>query len=169
MRVLIVYDSNFGNTKLIADTLESAIRDSKAIDCSKLTTRQLESIDLLIVGSPTVGGKPTENLQRTLEELPERILSVAYFAAFDTRFALDKHGLGLKLLMKTIGFAAPKLSKILESKGGTMLMDPEGFIVEGKEGPLQKRELEHAAEWAKNIQAKLRGKCHQGAFSPPLH
>ncbi|KKR94701.1 MAG: Flavodoxin, partial [Candidatus Roizmanbacteria bacterium GW2011_GWA1_41_13] len=81
-------------------------------------------------------------------------------SAFDTRFAKDEHGFGLKVLMNTIGFAAEKIAKSLQNKGGTLVVPAEGFIVTGREGPLKKGELERAAEWAREIAKKKNRVMH---------
>jgi len=36
-------------------------------------------------------------------------------------------------------------------KGGRLVAEPEGFIVENKEGPLKQGELERANKWAKQL------------------
>jgi hypothetical protein len=55
--------------------------------------------------------------------------------------------------MKLIGFAAPKIGRQLTSLGGREVASPEGFAVEGKEGPLKTGELERAKAWAGRLQA----------------
>ena len=67
--------------------------------------------------------------------------------AFDTRFELEKQNFALKLLMKTRAYAAEKIAKLLVSKGGILMAQPEAFIVTGKEGPLDDGELERAEQW----------------------
>ena len=46
------------------------------------------------------------------------------------------------------GFAAEKIGKALVRKGGSPIATPEGFIVEGSEGPIREGELERAEQWA---------------------
>ena len=43
----------------------------------------------------------------------------------------------------------------LEKKEGELIIPPEGFFVEGSEGPLKEGELDRAADWAKQIMATL--------------
>ena len=47
----------------------------------------------------------------------------------------------------------PKIAKRLRAKGGTLSAPPEGFIVDGKEGPLRSQELERATAWLKELVA----------------
>ena len=76
-------------------------------------------------------------------------------AAFDTRVDTASSGLPLRLLMSVIGYAAPKIAKELSAHGGLQARPPEGFIVEGREGPLRDGELERAIEWARSVHASV--------------
>jgi hypothetical protein len=58
-------------------------------------------------------------------------------------------------LAKLFGYAAGRIAAILEEKGGSLAVPPEGFIVDGKEGPLKKGELERSGLWAKEIVKSL--------------
>lgn len=154
MKVFIVYDSSYGNTTSIAQALAEAVRPPHSVivtNIDKAKTTDLLSADLIIAGSPTQGGRPTKRLHSFIDDLPANSLTGKYITAFDTRFAITKHGLALRLLMRTIGFAAPHLFFGLKAKGGIPAHQPEGFIVDDNEGPLQQGELERAAEWMKNI------------------
>ena len=148
MRKLVVYDSKYGNTSKIAHVISHTI-EARILPVSKVEVEDLDSVSVLVVGSPTHNGKPTEALQKFLNDIPDNRLRNRRVAAFDTRFAMKGHGLGLKLAMKTIGFAAPRIASNLIARGGRLACDPEGFIVKDKEGPLQDGELERASMWEK--------------------
>lgn len=154
MKALIIYDSEYGNTEKIAEALASSVTKPNLVKLSlvkNINLSELESADVLIVGSPTQGGRATKTTHSYLNSLPKNALIGKKVAAFDTRFAINNHGIGLKLLMKMIGFAAPKIANVLKSKGGQLATEPEGFIVTGQEGPLAQGEIERAAAWIKNI------------------
>jgi flavodoxin I len=152
MKTLIVYGSQFGNTEKIAKAIGSAVgNEVKVTRPIEVDTNRLQAFNLLIVGSPTQGGRPTPALQKFLENIPFDALKNIKVAAFDTRFLLKDQNFALRMLMKTIGYAADKIVKILIAKGGQQLAPPEGFIVKGKEGPLAEGEMERAGEWAKQI------------------
>ena len=152
MKRLVVYDSEYGNTDKIAHVIAHTI-EARILPVSKARVEDLDSVSVLVVGSPTQGGRPTPALQKFLEKIPDHKLENRRVAAFDTRFAIGEHGLGLKLVMKTIGFAAPRIASELTSKGGDLACGPEGFIVNDKEGPLKDGEIERASSWAKNVVA----------------
>lgn len=57
--------------------------------------------------------------------------------------------------MGLIGYAAPKILSVLESKGGKRAAEPVGFIVTDKKGPLTEGELERARAWGNDLQGMI--------------
>jgi flavorubredoxin len=154
MKNLVIYDSMYGNTEKLAVAVAKEIR-GKAIKIGEVKTEEVMGAKLLVVGSPTQGGRPTAAISLfLLNKLPYNGLQNTSAAVFDTRMAVDEHGAFLKFLMKIIGFAAGKLATTLKDRGAKMVGTAEGFIVEGKEGPLKKGELERAVKWAKELVVK---------------
>jgi flavodoxin I len=148
MRALIIYDSVYGNTEKIARAIAEAITPSnevKILRVSEANPSELASIDLLIAGSPTHGGRPTPAVQDFLNKVPEVSVKGVKIAAFDTRTSSK--------ISKIFGYAAGRIARGLERKGGALIASPEGFFVTGTKGPLKKGELERAAAWAKGILA----------------
>lgn len=146
MKVLIIYDSLFGNTEKIARAMGSALGSQKDIEVlriSQVKMEQLTGLELLIVGAPTQGGRPTQAIQDFLEKVPESAVKGTNAAAFDTRLSTKWVGI--------FGYAAGKIAESLKRNGGMLIALPEGFFVKGKEGPLKKGELEGAASWAKAV------------------
>jgi flavodoxin len=151
MKALIVYDSVYGNTEKIAKAIGGAIAgEVKVLYISEVNPAELKPFGLLIVGSPTQGGRPTPAIQDFLTNIPESAIKGIYVAAFDTRFSTRLVGI--------FGYAAGKIAESLKTKGGILIVSPEGFFVKGKEGPLKDGEEERAAEWAKRIITACRGK-----------
>ncbi len=149
MKRFVVYDSQFGNTEKIAQAITKSIPQAKLLRASDARFEDLSDVTLLIVGSPTQGGRATVGIQQFLDIIPVEGLIDVKVAAFDTRIREDDVNLALKVLMKTIGYAASKIAKTLVDKGATLMVPPEGFIVSGKEGPLAPGELARAAAWIK--------------------
>ena len=146
MKALIVYDSVYGNTEKIARAIAAALTPSgevKVLRPGEVNPSELESVDLLIVGSPTQGGRPTPAIQDFLNKVSEPAIKGINVAAFDTRFSTK--------LVAIFGYAAGKIADSLKRKGGTLILPPEAFFVKSKEGPLKEGELERAAGWAKRI------------------
>ena len=152
MKALIVYDSAYGNTEKIAKAIGGAITgEVKVLRVGEVNSSEMESIDLLIVGSPTQGFRPTKSVQTFIESIPGGTLKGIDTGAFDTRIHASDVGTGLRLIMKMGGYAAPRISGKLKKKGGNVIVLPEGFFVKDKEGPLKEGELERAVSWAKGI------------------
>jgi flavodoxin I len=153
MKVLIIYDSMYGNTQKVAEVLATAFPKSdqvKLLKVDDVSPADLK-VDLLVVGSPTQGGRPTVKLLEFFKKIPANALQGVKVAAFDTRIAEQERGFALRLLMKTIGYAAPKIATSLKNLGGRLIAPPEGFMVEDKEGPLKKGELDRSEVWIKEI------------------
>jgi flavodoxin len=144
MRTLVVYDSVYGNTEKIARAIGDAIPgEVKVLRAGQVDAPELKDLDLLIVGAPTQGGRPTKAIQAFLGQGPMLSLGGARVAAFDTRLTAK--------WVRIFGYAAPKIADRLKQQGGTVIGSPEGFFVNGKEGPLVEGEAERASAWAKRI------------------
>jgi flavodoxin I len=146
VKTLVVYDSLYGNTRTIAQAIGDTIPgEVQVLPVGQVNAGDLETVDLLVVGSPTHGSMPTEAIQRLVERIGPPARTGAKAAAFDTRltwFFLERWG----------GFAAPKMADALEKKGWALAGEPGGFFVGGlKKGPLKRGEVDRAAAWAKAL------------------
>lgn len=147
MSSLVVFDSNFGNTRKIAEAVAAKLGNgARAVALADLGPGGLDGVDLLVVGSPINAWKPTEQMRSFLDGLAEGSLRGVRAAAFDTRVRLFIHG-----------DAAGKISHALEKAGARIVARPRGFIVEGREGPLAAGEVDGAAAWAGSIAVAARG------------
>jgi flavodoxin len=146
MSTLFVYDSNYGNTRLVAEQIASALGTGTAVVyVGGLTPERLIGVELLVVGSPIIGWRPSPRMQAFLDQLGVGMLHGVRAAAFDTRVRLVIHG-----------DAAGKISHTLEKAGAHIVAKPHGFIVDGREGPLAAGELDKVTEWAGSIVLTLR-------------
>jgi flavodoxin len=137
MKTLIIFDSNFGNTKKIAEIIAEKLgKDAEIKIVSDFKRGHLEGVDFLIVGSPIIGWRPTEKIMRFLGSLDEGCLNGMKSTAFDTRVKLFIHG-----------DAMNKINKKLKDVGADVI-EPRAFYVSGKEGPLLSGETEKAMKWA---------------------
>jgi len=146
MKTLVIYDSLYGNTEIVARAIGDAISgEAQVLRVGQVHAGELETVDLLIIGSPTHGSLPTEAVQGLVERIGSPAREGARVATFDTRLTwpfLERWG----------GFAAPKIADTLKEKGWTIAGEPGGFFVKGlKKGPLKRGEAERAAAWAKGL------------------
>jgi flavodoxin len=152
MEAIVLYDSVFGNTQKVAEAIAGALRANAQVRIlrpSDLPQSVLPDTDLLVVGSPTRGFRPTEGMARVMKRLPAKSLRGTRVAAFDTRFKADElKSATTRFVVKTGGYAAKRIASQLQKAGGSLCAPPEGFYVEDIEGPLKPGELERAAAWA---------------------
>jgi flavodoxin len=111
---------------------------------------------LLVVGSPTRAFRPTGAVKQFLRRIPSAGLKGVKAAAFDTGISLSDINSSIgRSFVKFFGYAARPVSDKLRKKGAEVIAAPEGFFVEGTEGPLKDGELERAADWGRKIAALL--------------
>jgi flavodoxin len=140
VKTLVVYDSMYGFTEKIAKAIGSGIANEvKVKRASDTDLSEVESSDLLIIGSPTQGGRMLKPLQEWLDNLPESSLKGKKTAVFDTRIPAK--------WVKLFGYAAGKISESLKKKGATLIVEPEGFFVKAAKGPFVDGEEERAKVW----------------------
>ena len=62
MKALVVYDSLYGNTKAVAQAVGDAMPgEVPVLGPGETSASQMAAVDLLIIGTPTHGGRPTED------------------------------------------------------------------------------------------------------------
>jgi len=155
MKTLIVYDSEYGNTEKIAEAIGKALGDNvRVARVDDVSADDLQEYELVVAGSPTQGGRPTPLVKEFLTRIPDGSLKNVKVTAFDTRIVSAGQGFMMKFFMGLLGFAAGRIARRLEAKGGQLVTQPEGFEVDGKEGPLHEGEVERAEAWAFTIAHK---------------
>jgi len=156
MKSLVVFDSQFGNTERVAQAIGVALGSQGEVEVIRVQDvrpEHLTRIHSLIVGSPTQRFRPTPAIMDFLKNLPKDALKGIKVAAFDTRLTeeeIEKVSI-LSFFVRIFGYAAKPISNRLQKKGGELILPPEGFYVDGMEGPLLDGELERAADWVKRI------------------
>jgi len=155
MKVLVVYDSVYGNTEQVAFAISNSLSSEGNIEkvrVKELNIEQLQGLDYLIVGSPTHAFKPTKAIRTFLKSMSKNGLRGVKVAAFDTRISKDEaNSVAFNFLEKIFGYAAKPIADRLRKKGGTLIVPPEGFFVNDTEGPMKDGEIERAESWAKQI------------------
>lgn len=148
MKALILYDSLYGNTRSIAESMASSLQalDAAAIPARDLRPGDLSMYDLLVVGSPIQGWRPTPKVTELLSGLAGDGLKGVKAAAFDTRVKLFIHG-----------DAARKMTTALRKAGAEIISKPMAFYVTGSEGPLLDGETGRAATWGRQLLAAFNG------------
>ncbi|MBN1219828.1 MAG: flavodoxin family protein [Anaerolineae bacterium] len=97
MKVMVIYDSAYGNTAQIAQAIGAGLNkalqspeDVQIHQIGEVKPEQLVGLDVLVVGSPTQKTRPTPATSSFLKNIPRNALAGAKVAAFDTRFTEKK-------------------------------------------------------------------------------
>ena len=174
MRVVIICESMFGNTDLLAAAVERGLRASGAatvlVDVGTAYTgrRDLTGCDLLVVAAPTHAltlSRPESRAEAvahgadprrapvgvrewlgTLEEALPASQPRPLVAVFDTRVLKAKHW---------PGSAAHRAARTLRTAGFTVV-ERTSFYVEGISGPLAPGEVDRAGRWGAHLVGVVR-------------
>jgi flavodoxin len=156
MKIVVLYDSLYGNTEVIARVIAQVLNDHGEVQLARAGTLfvdQLAGVQLLVVGSPTQQFRPTVGMKDFLNKIPKKGLQGVKVAAFDTRLTINEieKSPPLPVFVRIFGYAAERISKQLLKKGGELVLPAEGFYVEGMKGPLVNGEVERAEKWAQQL------------------
>jgi flavodoxin len=141
MKTLIVYDSEYGNTKQIAEAIADVLRQHGSVTAKHVDLfhhDDLRDIDVLVVGCPTQAWHATAPIREFLGTLQPHFVDRIQVACFDTRFNKPRW---------LTGSAAHHMAAICKQQGFKLLAAPESFFIQGREGPLGTGELRRAAVW----------------------
>lgn len=167
MRAVVVYESMFGNTKLIADAIAEGLASRVEVERTQVgdaATTIGDDVALLVVGGPTHafgmsrsatrqsaaeqgargGGSAEVGIREWLAALERGSTDVAV-ATFDTR--VDKPHVP--------GSAARSAQKRLRRLGFRIHAPALSFYVADTDGPLIDGELERARRWGNRLAAEL--------------
>jgi hypothetical protein len=168
MHAVVVYESMYGNTHLVADAIGTGLRSACDVDVvpvDRADQQLLERADLIVVGGPTHAhgmsrartreaaiadaGKPGSELpldpdaegaglRDWFAALPKLDAAAA---AFDTRIDMPA---------VLTGRASKGISRQLRQHGLKLVTEPESFLVT-KESHLEPNEVNRAQEWGTQL------------------
>ena len=172
MRALIIYESMYGNTHVIAEAIARGLEpgnDVTVIPVAGATPELLAAADLIVAGGPTHvhgmsraatrksavneagkhDGQPALDADAEGPGLRDWFGSLARMngmaAAFDTRLA------GPAMFT---GSAAKAIAKLLERHGFTLIAEAESFLVTS-DNKLRAGEDDRAQNWGQALAAKV--------------
>lgn len=175
MKALVVYESMYGNTHLVADAIAAGWRDAdgdaEVVPVTEATPNRMADVEVLVVGGPThVHGMTRPSTRKAAVEAaeePDAGLELEPDAAgpglrdwFDDADALPEHAAAFDTRMDAppalTGRASKGIARRLRKHGCTLLVEPESFLV-SKENHLLADEEEHAREWGARLAAAFVG------------
>ncbi|HEY7470019.1 MAG TPA: flavodoxin domain-containing protein [Acidimicrobiia bacterium] len=169
MRALVVYESMFGNTRLIAEAIAGGLARHMEVEVEEVSgaPEKIVGTDLLVVGGPThaFGMSRASSRQSAAEMIDEPVVSPGIgirewldrleqpgagvvAACFDTR--IDKP--------RVPGSAAVRAHKKLRKLGFSHASYPVSFFVDGTTGPVLAGEYERAHQWGDELGSLVAGR-----------
>ena len=178
MRAVVVYESMWGSTAAIAQTIARELErygEVRLISVLEARPNTVAGADLVVVGGPThvhgmsrsgsrlstaeteaiPGAATGPGVREWLRELPDGRGTSA--AAFDTR--IDKP-------RWLVGAASGGIARGLRKHGYRMIAPGESFLVTDSEGPLKAGEIERAAAWAEEVAKRVTEKVGAKVATP---
>jgi flavorubredoxin len=150
-KVIVVYESKYGNTKLVAETIIEGMRQVKGIEAflsevKEVDINQIPSYDAILIGSPNHIGGPTRGIRKFIDKLGKLNLGEKRFAVFDT------------YLEKDFEKAVKKMEKRINEKAPGLKMIAPGLSigVQGMKGPIAGGELPKCKEFGKKLATQIK-------------
>ncbi len=153
--IVLVYDSLFGNTAQIGDTMADEVKtigfDVREMNVNEADFELLVKAEYMLIGSPTQAFSASKPMLEFLGKVTSESVNNKKVIVFDTRIDIDTiKSKFLRWLVNRGGYATATISRILKKKGAK-IVSCEGFLVADKEGPLLEGERERAAQWIRSI------------------
>ena len=133
MKGIVIYDSSYGNTKKIAETISETLKES-GIEVDLFYVKKAKKLSakdysFLVLGSPTRFGTMSFAVKGFLGKVKSEEWMNKPFAAFDTELPEN--------IEKEEGSAAEKIAVKLRDKQMNQLLPVLKTVVLGQKGPLQ--------------------------------
>ncbi|MFW9800283.1 MAG: flavodoxin domain-containing protein [Candidatus Thorarchaeota archaeon] len=148
--VLVVYDTQFGNTKLLAEEIAAGIEEAGDISCtltkhSELSGQDIASSEGVLFGCPVHATTATRGIRGAIKKAAKAGLDGKLGAVFDTYMGAQR------------ARAVKKMESEIKKRAPGMRLVTPGFtaLVDGFRGPLNPAELPKAREFGKAFGVKL--------------
>ena len=154
-KVFIIYDTKYGNTKLVAEQIAEGLREVEGIETNigyvkEIDYKKLVDYDALVIGAPNHMGKPSRTIAKFIGSLTKIDLNTKWIAVFDTYYAKKRNfEKAMKKMEKTVGEKLPNLKLITPGLS---------VMVEGVNGPIADGELPKCKDFGKRIANQIKQK-----------
>ena len=152
MKGIVVYDTSYGNTQKIAETITETLKEfGIEVDLFDVqTVKKLSGKDysFLVLGSPTKFGTMSLTIRFFLGKVKSEEWVNKPFAAFDTENPEN--------IEKKEYSAAEKIAAKLIDKKMNQLLPVLKAAVFGQKGPLKEGEIERTKDYARELAIKLK-------------
>jgi menaquinone-dependent protoporphyrinogen IX oxidase len=157
MKGIVVYDTSYGNTKTIGETIAETLKESGIeVDLfyvKKAKKLNAKNYNFLVLGSPTRFGTMSFAVKGFLGKLKSEEWMNKPFVAFDTE---NPENIEQARIQNKEWSAAEKIAKRLRDKEMNQLLPVLKGVVLGWKGPLQEGEIERTKEYARKLAINLK-------------
>jgi menaquinone-dependent protoporphyrinogen IX oxidase len=157
MKGIVVYDSSYGSTKKIAETIAETLKESEIevdlFDLKEAKKLSTNDYNFLVLGSPTKFGTMSFAIKFFLGKIKSEEWTNKPFAAFDTE---NPENVEQSRLQNKEWSAAEKIAAKLKEKNMKQILPVLKALVLGQKGPLVEGEIDRAKSYAKELAAKLK-------------
>jgi menaquinone-dependent protoporphyrinogen IX oxidase len=157
MKGIVVYDTSYGNTKKIAETIAETLKESgievDLFDVKDVKKLSAKDYDFLVLGSPTKFGTMSFAIRFFLGKVKREEWMNKPFAAFDTE---NPENIERARIENKEWSAGEKIAEKLRDKKMNQLLPALKALVLGQKGPLVEGEIERTREYARELAIKLK-------------
>ncbi len=157
MKGIVVYDTSYGNTKKIAETIAETLKESgikvDLFDVKNVKKLSSKEYDFLVLGSPTKFGTMSLMVRFFMGKVKSDEWKNKPFAAFDTE---NPENVEHSRIENKEWSAAEKISEKLREKKMRQLLPTLKSLVLGQKGPLVEGEIDRTRDYAREFAAKLK-------------
>jgi menaquinone-dependent protoporphyrinogen IX oxidase len=157
MKGMVVYDTSYGNTKTIAETIAETLKESgievDLFDVKDVKKLSAKDYNFLVLGSPTRFGTMSFAIRGFLGKVKSEEWMNKPFAAFDTE---NPENIERARIENKEWSAGEKIAERLRDKKMNQLLPVLKAAVFGQKGPLKEGEIDRTKDYAKEIANKLK-------------
>jgi NAD(P)H dehydrogenase (quinone) len=155
VKVIVVYDTKYGNTKLAGETIVEGIKEVEGIETSigyvkEIDIGKLADYDAIVLGAPNHMGRPSQTIKKFVNRLAELDLKAKNVAIFGTYSGR----------VRDPDRAVKKLEKMAEKKLPNLKLISSSLSIRlnGIPGPLVEGELPKCKDFGRRIANQLKQK-----------
>jgi flavodoxin I len=158
MKGIVVYDTSYGNTQKIAETIAETLKEAE-IEVELSYVKDVKKpngkdYDFIVIGSPTKFGSMSLANRFFLGKIKSQEWMNKPFAAFDTE---NPENIEQARLKNKEWSAAEKIAEKLKEKNMNQLAPVLKAQVLGQKGPLVEGEIDKTKDYARELAIKLEG------------
>jgi len=147
VKVFVVYDTKYGNTKLAAESILEGLEEVEGVEAEigyvkELNVEKVADYDVIVLGAPNHMGRPSRTMKKFVERLVELELKAREVTVFGTYSGKVRTDRAVKKMEKIVMKKLPNLNLISPSLS---------VRVKGVTGPVVEGELLKCVDFGKKM------------------